>query len=104
MTKHTPGEWIIEPYENFDQIAILGMDGEGSRVLAVTDNNDLEDKANAQLIAAAPDLLEACKHVGDQGCLHPKWAEWGISCGGCNPCICNDAIDKATLTNESESK
>lgn len=57
--KHTPGPWRFEMensyykiYENKHDIRITTLNQE------VT-----EDKANAQLIAAAPELLEACKRA-----------------------------------------
>ncbi|HET7624396.1 MAG TPA: hypothetical protein VFM25_03955 [Verrucomicrobiae bacterium] len=57
-TKHTPGPWTIRtdyPYHN-----IVSNDG---RLIAETmlGSQTDEDKANARLIAAAPDLLASCK-------------------------------------------
>lgn len=48
MTKHTPGPWKVKHWY------IIGPNGEVD-----SDFN----KANAQLIAAAPELYEACKKL-----------------------------------------
>jgi hypothetical protein len=63
MAAHTPGPWNVK-YE-------LNVDGPNRRGIALTniystngpDELDVieENKANAQLIAAAPDLLAACE-------------------------------------------
>lgn len=57
---HTPGPWNIHR-----EINVIGPDG--SSVLGKTSNSDPtvldEVKANARLIAAAPELLEACQYV-----------------------------------------
>lgn len=65
MSKHTPGPWdiwetvhgyeICEPTKpsRHSHFASLGIGGFGWG----------EQKANAKLIAAAPDLLEVCKNV-----------------------------------------
>ena len=68
MSKHTPGKWEIEPLEVFGRgdregtadIVVHDEDGEGSTVIAkgIGYEGD-EEKANANLIAAAPDLLKA---------------------------------------------
>jgi hypothetical protein len=51
---HTPGPWIIEPYQGLFSYRIIGPRG-GMLALCGT--------ANAALIAAAPDLLAAMKEV-----------------------------------------
>ena len=64
-TKHTPGPWHIangvQIRSNRDQIAKIWMmrDGEG--------------RANARLIASAPDLLEALIELAD--CGAEAWGE-----------------------------
>ncbi len=67
MTKHTPGPWVVR--------------GQGTPLLCVTDHDsayivdrftlpsfrpDEEREANARLIAAAPDLLVACKMAAER--------------------------------------
>lgn len=71
MTKHTPGPWTVSP---------LGSEEEGTLVLWVTKRGgicrlydhasygDGENRANAALIATAPDLLEALRELAD--CLN----------------------------------
>lgn len=58
--KHTPGPWKVERFEHEDTSKNL-IQCEGTRCIASVDNSDDEDCANAALIAAGPDLLEACK-------------------------------------------
>jgi len=58
--KHTPGPWSIYSitFKGYHQIACA----QGGRVCQVVPFKD-EYKANARLIAAAPDLLEALKSM-----------------------------------------
>jgi len=68
-TKHTPGPWdrqnkgnVIGPSARHEVVAGINKDGSKylptiCRMPGLSD----EDYANACLIAAAPDLLEACK-------------------------------------------
>ena len=65
MTKqHTPGPWHVEPAPNRVHFAVRN-DG----VHVVTGWR--EGAANARLIAAAPDLLEALRRLVD-ACDHEK--------------------------------
>ncbi len=69
MSKHTPGPWTIRDNEN----GTLGIDAtepDGTPCQPARINGDATDsvygpvtRANARLIAAAPDLLEACKEM-----------------------------------------
>ena len=61
-SQHTPGPWKVRIHGNFQQSI---LDSIGTRILAMVDNTDNQDKANAHLIAAAPELLEACKAALD---------------------------------------
>jgi hypothetical protein len=65
-TKHTPGPWGHKTRESswgtIDD-GICGPDGEQVRVHGMTLSSSEEAKANARLISAAPDLLEALKVV-----------------------------------------
>jgi hypothetical protein len=60
IAKHTPGPWSIYSitFKGYHQIA----GAQGGRVCQVLPFED-EYKANARLIAAAPDLLEALKNM-----------------------------------------
>lgn len=64
--KHTPGPWLVAPKaleENFFEDARI-LRHDGLVVASVVHNGDVvprEHEANANLIAAAPDMLEALK-------------------------------------------
>lgn len=53
--KHTPGPWVIHEAGTYRYPEVIIPNGR--EVIAAAING----KANARLIAAAPDLLEACK-------------------------------------------
>lgn len=67
-TNHTPGPWRIHPFGHYDVAA--HQPGFGEMIVAncggansnVMDLGEIK-KANARLIAAAPDLLAALKDV-----------------------------------------
>jgi hypothetical protein len=75
--KHTPGPWIVDDYETPDVIAedgsvichvnccddfpCIGEDNDKAQMAAL----EAELKANASLIAAAPDLYAALKALCD---------------------------------------
>lgn len=67
MTKHTPGPWQVADGRHLGICVCI----EGPPLEWVEDNPpapicemfDLNWQANARLIAAAPELLEACKQV-----------------------------------------
>jgi hypothetical protein len=84
MMKHTPGPW--HNIHNCQSWSILGpdrlgRDGVTSSPVAVIVKSSPEAKANARLIAAAPELLEALtraiEHSGYliSGPTHPDVAE-----------------------------
>ncbi len=69
-SKHTPGPWITTPTfshvfrnEGEHDGVICAMPRNDSPIQWVCDPASLENSANARLIAAAPDLLEALKEV-----------------------------------------
>lgn len=69
-TKHTQGEWYAEGFivkSAHKDIA------EALRLSEEVDNSQRE--ANAKLIAAAPELLEACKHLLDSVNSHRRQLE-----------------------------
>ena len=72
MSKHTPGPWLIEA-QNSHTGAIATVHNTTdvwveiwSENWIVTGMGPEEQSANARLIAAAPDLLEALKRLSDQ--------------------------------------
>ena len=87
--KHTPGPWVtLTGFTNYGHPAFSVATDEDdpwficSGIFGCDENNlgtDIENKANARLIAAAPDLLAACEAA---------LAVVGVSCrppGGCTP-------------------
>lgn len=79
--KHTPRPWRIGPLQEIIA-AIPKNDPEGGFAIAevygdfgIDPSRDPEAHANARLIAAAPDLLAACKEVLRCACLPDSWAE-----------------------------
>jgi hypothetical protein len=63
--KHTPGPWAL----HIDELAVFGAEPNRQQVVdcEVSSPNltDVERKANARLIAAAPELLAALKTLFD---------------------------------------
>lgn len=63
-TKHTPGPWKVLPQGDANAYVILTNDKRW--VIAFSQNGEIwmpEQAANAKLIEAAPDLLEAIKEL-----------------------------------------
>ena len=57
--KHTPGPWEVSKIGNpYDQFMIYAESDSGRNICVA-----VEGESNAALIAAAPDLLEACKEI-----------------------------------------
>lgn len=71
MSKHTPGPWIGagpsfgDPLPRYTTEIVTEWEGDEGDVISICEmpfhHHDDENEANARLIAAAPDLLEACK-------------------------------------------
>jgi hypothetical protein len=59
---HTKGPWYIDRQSPHSPICIKPHPG---RIVCDVDGTDDEAEANAHLIAAAPDLLDACKMMAD---------------------------------------
>lgn len=60
-TKHTPGPWsVAETRHNYDTV-IRGPKGEPIALALIAGYTKQEGAANTALLAAAPDLLEACE-------------------------------------------
>lgn len=62
MPKHTPGPWKIDENEDLPLAVIEGTE-EGTGIAEIGPRTP-ELIANAHLIAAAPDMLEALKRCG----------------------------------------
>lgn len=82
MSNHTPGRWVAEAAHDdektkaplFHWIAVLGDGGFHERYVGSTfaAKDPIADKANAHLIAAAPDLLAAAKALSKK-LSDPGW-------------------------------
>ena len=70
-TKHTPGPWLYVKGDEWSHSVVTNEgelpSGEPSywTVASINKNREPQHEANAHLIAAAPDLLEACKNALD---------------------------------------
>lgn len=83
MNKHTAGPWKVEEYQKHFEIWPDVTTG-GVQIIAKTHTWESEqwkedDRANAFLIAAAPEMIEALKYLYDF-CLNniPNMSEYGI--------------------------
>jgi hypothetical protein len=63
MSEHTPGPWKVQ--ENADAYTHIVRSKTNAYICGCGQGSDGEDKANARLIAAAPELLEALNQVYD---------------------------------------
>lgn len=66
QTKHTPGPWENRPYPN--QLNRQARIGTNDRTVASVWADNREGEANAHLIAAAPDLLDALAGFAEAYC------------------------------------
>ncbi|HKB54226.1 MAG TPA: hypothetical protein VKD22_09510 [Ramlibacter sp.] len=57
MSTHTPGPWTADEFDE-DQTCVWSA---GGILVCHACTVDAEGEANARLVAAAPDLLEACR-------------------------------------------
>ena len=59
--RRSPGSWTLIKFDG-DDFYTITMEEATDQVIAVTDGNQADlSEGNANLIASAPDLLEACK-------------------------------------------
>lgn len=63
MSVHTPGPWMVLPSVDRGQFCILTALGNRIDVAVTYGFEHTPREANARLIAAAPDLLEALKYA-----------------------------------------
>lgn len=75
MSKHTAGPWAVLPATRVRPALIVGPTDDGDEIGTIREDDYLggeEAAANARLIAAAPELLEACQSMdadlNDPGC------------------------------------
>jgi len=72
MSKHTPGPWIAGNDEDSDYFLVGPHDGDGLVHRPVV---KLHSEADADLIAAAPELLAVCKQIRAHGTLSSTWID-----------------------------
>ena len=77
MSKHTPGPWAVNRLITSGNQSLgfhitAPRDGSVSPVCVGEDTGYGEIDANARLIAAAPDLLEALKVIVENGGIGPE--------------------------------
>lgn len=82
MTKHTPSPWTRNEGERFSHDQSAGIRAsDGMYIAAALDMNrfdkDDEVEANARLIAAAPELLEALQNAKSVMMDADIWNEYG---------------------------
>lgn len=71
---HTRGPWKLQPFRD---VRCIPIGPGGSQVAHVYGDDEDQTKANANLIAAAPDLLQACELMFESvktvpGCQMPR--------------------------------
>lgn len=96
-TKHTPGPWrvllgqptLVEgpPREKWAPLVICNVGG-----------TKPQDKANAHVIAAAPEMLEALRSIVKRHDARADEVESGFTCG------CPDCVDAITAIAKAEGK
>lgn len=93
MSKHTPGPW---EYDNGGVSRLKDHSGELRLMVDITTDSPIvgEDEANAHLIAAAPDLLEALRRAR---------REWHVGFGVLSG-ETTDAIDRAIAKAEGRAE
>jgi len=114
---HTAGPWIARYSDRFDNYQIFGAGPTGQRPWICNtkcESVPSQHEANARLIAAAPELLEALKKIADltARCEHDGGFDREIGPIGCllgDKCVCiglhpiaRAAISKASPTQTEE--
>jgi len=75
MSKHTPGPWVIQE-TNFAQQKNVYAQADKPPIATVYGSTG-ENEANARLIAAAPEMLDALKKTSEF--LHHMWCSANIN-------------------------
>jgi hypothetical protein len=80
-TQHTPGPWSLELVEDRSIKHLCPVDSERMSLLTIVHDDEtpfaaVYKDADARLIAAAPELLEACKVAFHQTCSVGRPKDW----------------------------
>ncbi len=89
--KHTTGKWKVTHQTATDYSFDIVVDGKCVATCGATKDVTSEIAANAKLIAAAPELLEALKKIGNM--MHPNQSQLIINMRN----IAGQAIAKAEV-------
>ena len=75
MSKHTPGPWVVDAVQYG---YIITAKGGAYDIAVVRDIGNEDNKANARLIAAAPELLELLQYLMEirDHCFIPNDGNW----------------------------
>jgi hypothetical protein len=93
--RHTPGPWEVDRYYWTLQRRLFGDDEPEVQIIGrISETEDDEREANARLIAAAPELLEALKECERE--LSTVWARQGQVNDNRHALAARAAIAKAT--------
>lgn len=85
---HTPGPWSFLIDESGSGDEIFGYDvsaADGRSIVYYDNNDDPQTEANARLIAAAPELLEALQGVLEGLPFDGDESEYELAQAGCTP-------------------
>lgn len=93
--KHTPGPWGCNGSTNSEEYQIIAAEGGvGWQIALVLPGEEIS--ANARLIAAAPELLEACKRLLLILGMHSMECDNPVSAQAAELIFARAAIAKAT--------
>jgi hypothetical protein len=97
MSKHTPGPWVVTPHpdQNVDVFAVGEVTDEAFQYGLSHTICYQNAEANARLIAAAPELLEALTRL-EAELVEDKYGEGYEPLQGENMALARSAIAKAT--------
>lgn len=87
MSEHTPLPWSVN--REAGGVTYIMAGDSYLATMGYVSNSDEELAANARLMAATPDLLEALKACPSLGCLSPELTKWWTT-------IARPAVAKAT--------
>jgi hypothetical protein len=72
-TKFTPGPWVVEKPEAYKDTWRITADGQRLASLDSEDGDPEETKANAELMADAPRMLEVLRNLLAYAEIHQSW-------------------------------